>query len=165
MAYTAGKTWTVGEILTAADMNTYVRDNGDDLDDRISAVLSGTNNGVGTSETTTSTTYTDLATSGPAVTLTTGAKALVLYGCLMSNGTAGARCFMDFAVSGASSRSADDATAWRFESSAANDQARAMAAFVQGGLTTGSNTFTAKYRVSGGTGTFEDRRIVVIPLS
>ena len=32
------------------------------------------------------------------------------------------------------------------------------------GLTPGSNTFKAKYKVSAGTGTFFDRRISVIPL-
>jgi hypothetical protein len=31
-------------------------------------------------------------------------------------------------------------------------------------LTPGSNTFTAKYRVASGTGTFLSRRIVVFPL-
>jgi hypothetical protein len=31
-------------------------------------------------------------------------------------------------------------------------------------LTPGSNTFTMKYRVSSGTGTFADRRISVMPL-
>jgi hypothetical protein len=32
------------------------------------------------------------------------------------------------------------------------------------GLTPGSTTFTAKYDVTGGTGTFANRSIVVVPL-
>lgn len=31
MAWTTPKTWTVGELLTAADLNTYIRDNSDFL--------------------------------------------------------------------------------------------------------------------------------------
>jgi hypothetical protein len=31
-------------------------------------------------------------------------------------------------------------------------------------LTAGSNTFTAKYQVTAGTGSFSERRIIVIPL-
>ena len=38
------------------------------------------------------------------------------------------------------------------------------ATFYVTGLTAGSNTFTAKYRVDAGTGTFANRTIVVIPL-
>jgi hypothetical protein len=41
---------------------------------------------------------------------------------------------------------------------------RASATSVITGLTPGSNTFTAKYRITGGTGTWRDRDIVVIPL-
>ncbi len=38
------------------------------------------------------------------------------------------------------------------------------ATFFVTGLTAGSNTFTAKYRVTGGTGTYLNRTIIVIPL-
>jgi len=42
---------------------------------------------------------------------------------------------------------------------------RASATSVITGLTPGSNTFTAKYRITGGTGTWRDREIVVVPLT
>ena len=38
------------------------------------------------------------------------------------------------------------------------------ATFYVTGLTPGSTTFTAKYDVTGGTGTFANRSIVVVPL-
>ena len=41
---------------------------------------------------------------------------------------------------------------------------QASATYLVSGLTAGSNTFTAKYRVDASTGTFVNRNIIVIPL-
>ena len=41
-------TWAVGEVVTAANMNTYVRDNIADLDSRLDKVKTGTYSGDGT---------------------------------------------------------------------------------------------------------------------
>ena len=73
---------------------------------------------------------------------------------------------MDFAVSGATTRSASDATALKFlPSSAIAQQMRASAATLVT-LTAGSNTFTAKYRVaSSSTGQWKDRTIFVLNLA
>jgi hypothetical protein len=68
---------------------------------------------------------------------------------------------MAFAVSGASTVAASDAQAFSNEGDKAT---QASATYVVTGLTGGSNTFTAKYRVSGNTGTFVNRSITVIPL-
>lgn len=38
MAFISPKTWTVGEVLSAVDMNVYVRDNTADLNDRMEAI-------------------------------------------------------------------------------------------------------------------------------
>jgi hypothetical protein len=120
---------------------------------------------VATSQGTTSTTYTDLTTTGPEVVATTGTDAIVIIGGGASNGTAGSGFRMSYAVSGASTVSADDARAWGAVSSAASDVMRSGMLFAVGGLTAGSNTFTAKYRaITSGTATFQDRRITVIPL-
>lgn len=124
---------------------------------------------VATSESTASTTYTDLTTPGPAVTVTTGAVALVIVECGMDN-TGTADSFMSFAVSGATTRAANadgDNDAASFDgqlagTAGANDSPVRITLLT--GLTPGSNTFTAKYRVTGGTGGFTDRRIIVIPL-
>ena len=51
-----------------------------------------------------STLRTDLATSGPAVTITTGTTAIVTVTTNMSNSNAGTTVNMGFAVSGATSR-------------------------------------------------------------
>ena len=91
---------------------------------KISLALAGAKSAiVATSETTTSSSFTDLATPGPAVTVTIGASgmALVVVTAALANNTI-------------------------------NDYP-------------GSTTFTAKYEIiTGGTATFADREISVIPL-
>lgn len=132
------------------------------------AIPANSNATVGTSQTTTSTSYTDLATGGPAVTVTTGSKALVIVTATMANNSSNAYSYMDFAVSGATTRSASDSTAAIVRqtgaSSGQNQEIRLSSASVVS-LTAGSNTFTSKYRVSGGTGTFINREIIVINLA
>ena len=179
MAWTAPRTWVTAEQVTASHMNTHVRDNFlETAPAKATAagrIIVTTGNKsveerqfsqatVTTSETTAATSFTDLATSGPAVTVTTGANALVIVTCEMSNGGAGNECFMDFGVSGAHARSAGTGTAVKITSNAADDRYAVSRPFLQQSITGGSNTFTAKYRVSAGTGTFLNRRILVLPL-
>ena len=117
-----------------------------------------------TQNTTTSTSFTDLGSVGPAVSLDTGTAALVIVGCTMNNDTAPNYILMGFAVTGASSVAADDAAAlYRQQPDHSADFSASKVALVTG-LTAGTNTFTAKYRVTGGTGTFYRRLIAVIPL-
>lgn len=118
---------------------------------------------VATSETTTSTTYVDLTTVGPAVTITTGTSAVVFLKCAIDNNTANTGTFMGFSVSGASSVAAADANAIDAVNAAAA-RSRFGGAFFLTGLTAGSNIFTAKYKVAGAsTGTFTQRDLFVIP--
>lgn len=122
---------------------------------------------VTTQQTTTSTSYTDLTTSGPAVTVTTGTKALVIVTAQSRNNLAGEYCRISYAVSGSTTVAADDSFAlnWQQPSDGTMFQnIRASAASVVS-LTAGSNTFTLKYRVNGGTGTFLNRAIFVINLA
>ena len=125
-----------------------------------------TANTVATSQTTTSTTYTDLATTGPAVTVTIPASgnALVILTASQSDGTNNQGAYMAFAVSGATTRAASDTTARIVKNGTGSSAVQGSATFFVTGLTAGSNTFTAKYRVTGGTGTFLNRTIIVIPL-
>lgn len=118
---------------------------------------------VATSQTTTSTSYTDLATSGPSVTVTTGTTAIVIVSAKMSNNNNYPDTFMGFAVSGASTVSASDANAAVHKSGNWGGGSR-TACIVLTGLTPGSNTFTAKYRVASDTGTFSDRTITVLSI-
>jgi hypothetical protein len=69
---------------------------------------------------------------------------------------------MSFAISGATTTAENDGFAIRHTSAIAN--ANVTASWVGPvGLTAGSNTFTAKYKVTSGTGTFSVRRISVMP--
>ncbi|HTE68645.1 MAG TPA: hypothetical protein VK942_07800 [Actinomycetes bacterium] len=115
---------------------------------------------VATSETTASTSFVDLATPGPAITLETGTTAQVtLTLSMFSSGSF--HTFMGFAVSGASTLAAADIRSLFFVSN--TNPHRMSATYLVTGLTAGSNTFTAKYRAGAGTGTFHDRNIIVAP--
>lgn len=125
---------------------------------------------VDTDQTSTSTTYTDLATVGPSVTVTTGTKALVIFRANVHNGNgAGNRPSIDFAVSGATTRSAGDTTNAVMSSGTAISASDALRPSVVGfavvTLTAGSNTFTLKYKTNSGTPGWSNREIAVINLA
>jgi hypothetical protein len=181
MAWTAPLTWTANTILTAAQLNTHLRDN---LNETLPAKATNTgsmfvSNGpnsmverfpregyVATAQSTTSLTYVDLATAGPSVTVTTGTRAFVAVYARMSNTTAGigGQALMSWAISGATTRAAQDNTAIEIGGLAASCNFRTTAVDFLTDLTAGSNTFTAKYRIANAsTATFADRRILVIP--
>jgi hypothetical protein len=121
---------------------------------------------VATSESTTSTSYTDLTTVGPAVTVTTGTAAIVILTAQIWNTEVNRAAYMGYTVSGASTVAADDARALIHTSATASASVRASQIFFHTGLTAGSNTFTAQYKKEGGSGSanFRDRQILVIPL-
>lgn len=130
--------------------------------DDVAAILTAAEDYVDPSETTTSTSYTDLATAGPAVTITTGTTAIVSIGAGMrADGTAGDQALMGFEVSGASAipPNSDDVIL-----NANTEVIQAGLLLIVTGLTAGSNTFTAKYRTTAGTARFSNRRITVVPL-
>lgn len=158
MSWNGIHTWTVGERLTAANMNLYVSDNTSDLDRRTSPIQSS----VVAIESTTSTSYTDLTTLGPAVTVTIGStgKALVGIYAAYSNAS-GNFALMSYAISGATTVAATDTYA--LQANATSD-VRNGAVTVVSGLNPGSTTFTAKYRVTAGTGAFNGRFLWVCPL-
>lgn len=177
MAWSAPMTAVASSVFTAAQFNTFLRDN---LNETAPAkattagahfVVSGTNEisqrltggaAVLTSETTTSTTFANLATVGPAVTVTTGPMALVVvHGSCENTGAGASR--MGYEVSGATSiAAADNRGIAAFGVAGAGVLASGVAFHTD--LTPGSNTFTAKYRVASGTGTFVSRRLIVFPL-
>ncbi len=117
----------------------------------------------------TSTSYTDLTTSGPAVTVTTGTKALVIVTAMCRNaivGAAASTAFMSYAVSGATTVAANDNVAIKVGSGSATPSFNcrfSSASLVT--LTAGSNTFTAKYRTSADTGRWNHRAIFVMNLA
>lgn len=173
-------TWVTAEIVTASMMNTHVRDNMlqtapakvttasqilvSTAANTIEARSFGANE-IGGAESTTSTSYTNLATTGPALTMTTGVFAWASIAARMSNDVAGTSNLISIAVTGASAISASDNQSLEYESSVAFDALRASYSYLVTGLTAGSNTFTLKYRVSAAnSGTFSLRRLSIIPL-
>ena len=124
---------------------------------------------VDTSEGTTNEGFVDLTTAGPAVTLTTGTKVLIIVSATMSNSSGNGRgSKMSYAVSGASTVSAADDNVLLLrgaQAEQANVKMRASSVTRQT-VTAGSNTFTAKYARDGneGTSTFANRKITVIDL-
>lgn len=157
---------------TIADFTNAQHDHGDADDGgaTVSALVSAVAR-VETAESTSSSTdtgYVDLATAGPAVTITTGTKALVTVGARIQSATNGANSFMGIDVSGATTRAAINDTAVGFiQEASGSAYLLASRTTLMTGLTAGSNTFTAKYRhVSGGASTsqFVLREISVIDL-
>lgn len=186
MSWTAPVTWLDGSVLTAAQLNTYLRDNLLET----AAAKSSHNGGLGggyfatvaknaiaergvtmatlgsTTQTTSSTTYTDLVTKGPGVTTVTGEKALVFFGGAVRHGTAGGQASISVEVNGASDIPADDQWCLYYERAGAiNSFTEWMRSYLFEGLTPGENTFVLKYKTSsGGVAGFASRKLVVLPL-
>ena len=180
MAWSAPMTAVANSTFTAAQFNQYVRDNLNEtapakatsagsyfVADGVNSIAERTPNGTSvlTSETTGSTSFTDLATFGPSVTVDTGPYALVLTHCQAGNSGAGS-AYAGVDVTGASSIAPALNRSINIIGAAGATVGAGTAVLHIGGLalTPGSNTFTMKYRVSSGTGTFADRRIIVMPL-
>lgn len=127
------------------------------------ATLRAATASVATQQSTASTSPTDLATSGPAVTVTTGTKALVIVGASLGTLTTGMDATMGFAVSGASTVAASIPNASRNYINQSG--MRWSSVILLTGLTAGSNTFTAKYwSANATTAYFADRYITVIDM-
>lgn len=178
MAWSAPMTAVSGSVFTAAQFNQFVRDN---LNETAPArattagahfVATGTNeiaerisqqgSVLTTAETTTSTSYTDLTTAGPAVTVETGPSAMVIVHASLENSGAGSSR-MAYEITGDSSIApADNRGIGVFGVAGAGVICSSVS--IHKDLTPGTNTFTAKYRVSSGTGSFSSRRLGVFPL-
>lgn len=117
---------------------------------------------VATAQTTTSTTYTNLATVGPEVTITsTGTRALVLMAFQGDNSTPASGGAASFSVSGATTlASSDDRALGHNVGNTGFGYYSGTFAIVT--INPGTNTFRMQYRVGGNTGTFGRRRMLVI---
>ena len=157
---------TISRLGVGANGTTLVADSSEATGLKWATPAGGVTSGsnfVVTEETTTSTSYTDLATS-QAVTLTTGTKALVIITSGMYNTQANLYVNMSFAVSGASSVAASDDNCLRLGYMGAGVSHRASSVAVLTGLTAGSNTFTAKFKTQSGTSGFNQRYLFVMDL-
>lgn len=118
---------------------------------------------VDASETTASTSYTNLATNGPLVTMATGVQALVWISVQQGNSSASASTATSYEVTGATTQAAGSTVAIINDSTAIGSLHRGGVTNLQA-LTPGTNTFRMQYLVSGSTGTYLRRRIVVMGL-
>lgn len=180
MTWTAPMTAIAGSVYTAAQFNTFVRDNFLETAPAKATTTGGyfvtsntnqiseripTSDDVLSSETTSNTAFTDLATAGPSVTATTGDRALVAISARVQNNTVGQSAYASMEISGATTLAANDNLAVGLSAAAANQLMIASHVSVVG-VIPGSNTFTMKYRSTSGaaTATFANRRIAVFPL-
>jgi len=115
---------------------------------------------VTTQETTTSTTYTDLTTSGPAVTLSPGVSQdhLIFVMSRCQNSVAATATYASVAIAGATASDNDACT-----TGATIDHYR-MTRITHAAAVADGSTHTMRYRVAGGTGTYSFRRIIGVAL-
>lgn len=179
MTWTSPMTAVATSVFTAAQFNTFVRDNFNECPAAKAATpgsffaTAGTNsvvertpngNIIATEESTTSTSYTDLTTNGPAVTLATGSSAFVHIYSQLKNNTANVSTWVSFVISGSYTLAADDSLSLEFQPGSTNGFNRFGATFLITGITPGTSTFKLQYRVSSNTGSFALRRIAVMPI-
>lgn len=183
MTWTPPPTFNNQAILDAEILNTYLRDNmletevakaqtpgayfvssgANEVDERFWAT-----DFVLTAESTASTTYVDLATYGPEVTVETGSQAIVFLSAGIRKTLTGGLARVSIQISGDTLLDPTVDYSLNFENPtlAAPDQILEVQAgnyVVFQGLTPGRNTFTAKYLTTSGTATFQRRRITVLP--
>lgn len=184
MAWTAPMTFADGTALTAAQLNTYLRDN---LNETMTAKATTagslffstdvnewaerTPNYMrrNTTFTTASTTYVDAGDDvGPFVEVTTGTDALVLFAGHIGNTLANTATYMSYNVGGASSIVSAESQSIRLDGYAASTGDNYIGAGmfdIRSDLTPGENRFELTYRVDAGTGSFAYRVLAVIPLA
>ena len=121
------------------------------------------NTKVATAQTTTSTSFADLATAGPTVTVTVGAsgKVALHLASRIANSSADTDCYVGVDISGASTVAA---TSLLIASAGAGKILRFGCTTIITGLSAGSTTFKMQYAVAAGTGTFEARELTVAPV-
>lgn len=185
MAWTAPMTFTAGQPLTAAQLNTHLRDNmfeseAAKVTEANQYLLSNGRNQlvarkansarVNADESTTLVgNYVELDTIGPQVTVDTGTRAMVLMSAGMYNANANSATGMSFAVDGltpdgdeGTSIEPKDSRQCMVDGVAANSGVCASN-MVTLTVVEGSNTFTCWYKIGSGTGHWRYRHICVIP--
>lgn len=178
MAWTAPMTAVANTIFTASQFNQFVRDNlNETAPAKVTAasrylVSTGANaiaqrecflSTTLTSESTATTTYTDLATAGPTASVNCGSKCLVFITARTENSLSNSASYVGYEISGATSRAATDNEAIEDDGRTAANSVRWSVASLATGLTPGVNNFTLKYRAGSGTATFASRQVIVFP--
>jgi hypothetical protein len=178
MAWSAPMTAVAGSVFTAAQFNQTIRDN---LAETAPAkatmpgsyfAVSDTNqiaqrtpatSTVNVSESTTSTSFVDLTTLGPQVTVNTSTSALILVTAEVSNNTASQAGRAGVVISGAITETVDGTYVLRQETNGTSEFNRCTVARLHTTLTPGSNTFRMVYAATAGTASFNYRNLIVFP--
>lgn len=178
MAWTAPLTWTSNTVLTAALLNTHLRDNMNELEPALATIVGSyfctdAANSIAqktpdwtyidTSETTSSAVFANLATVGPAVTVDTSTHCLVLTRCRMQHSVVNSALLASIARSGATTSAALDSLSITADGLRAANYVQMSSVNLFTDMTAGTNTFTMQYRTSGATATFAKRFIAAIP--
>ena len=177
MAWTSPPTFVSGNALTSAQLNILGGDLNETAPAKFTAagqffVATGSNVGAvrtpnsdnytgGGTDSTNSTSYIGL-TGAPSAGAVTGPQVLVMHGASLANDTTGARSAASYEISGATSVSANDSWAVMMDASGAGRVVKASLVQMHA-VTAGSNVFTQRFRVSGGTGTFSIRNLSIVP--
>ena len=144
--WTAPKTWATGELVTATDMNTYLRDELEFLKDPPTAtyVLNE-----GSDYSTTSTSFVDVDGTNLSLALTTAGGDVMIgfFGLFRSSSTF--QVHLDVAVDGARWGGDDGIVAMRVSSNVPDREAGFVV--LMQGLSAGAHTFDLQWKVSGGT--------------
>lgn len=169
-----------GSVFTAAQFNTFVRDNmlltpaalatspgsifvtdaTNSIAERIPVVAR-----IDTTEVVSITSFGDSPTPGPSVTCTTGSHALITITAEMGNTTAAtAGCLASVLISGATSEGPSFNQEIRQESTGTAEFQRCSTVRLHVGLTAGVNTFKMQYMTLAGSMNIAYREISVIPL-
>lgn len=119
-----------------------------------------------TTESTTSTSWTDLSTTGPSVVLSVpnSGMVLVLFSSWININSTVQEAFVGLAVSGANSISPTTDVCVSHRPKTTDGAGTRGTHVLLTGLNPGSTTFRMKYEVTGATGDFRRRRLTVIPL-
>lgn len=176
MAWTAPMTAVAGAVFTAAQFNANVRDNFLQTAPALAtaagqlfvstaanaiAARTLTQAYIATQEDCTTIGYANIATFGPSFTINTGTQAIAgLSAQMFNSGSYWTLCGLG--ISGATSIADSDDRACG--GAVGTLGASAAITIFQTGLTPGANEFTMHYRVTGGTGTLQYRRLWVLPL-
>lgn len=179
MSWNAPMTFVAGQVLTADQLNRYLRDNLDECAPAKAGLPGGYFVTTGTNqiaqrkprkhtilavEQTASTSYVDLTTVGPTISLTTGTDALVIWGAQIMSDINNVSSFVSVTVSGATSIAATTDNALRIYNQL-NRRTQMSQFCYYDNLNPGTNVFTMKYATggAGATCTFDRRRMVIFP--
>jgi hypothetical protein len=177
MAWTTPMTFVDGAPLTAAQLNTYLRDNMNETEVAKATTMGGLfiaegankiverfggSSTVDDQEDTTSTTFTDLETVGPTVTCNTGTRALYFVSCQIANTNANQSGHVGIQISGATNVATFSAL--QIDGIAADKANMFGTCGFWDDLVPGENTFKLQYLFTNGLkGSFANRSLTIIP--